>query len=101
MDASPIPCDIERLRRFCTEHGVRRVRIYGSATRPDFDLTRSDVDVLLDFLPGRTPGFAFFTLSDELAAVFGRRVDVNTEEMLSEHFRDEVLRQARVIYDAA
>ena len=101
MEQPPFPWVIGRLGRFCTGHGDGGGRIYGAATRPDFDRTRSDVDVLLDFLPGRTPGFAFFTLGDELAAVFGRQVDVNTEEMLSEHFRDEVLRQARVIYDAA
>lgn len=101
MDASAIPCDIEQLRRVCVERGIRRVRIYGSALRPDFDPASSDIDLLVEFLPGRTPGFAFFTIGEDLAAAFGRPVDVNTEGMLSEHFRDEVLRQAQVLYDAA
>lgn len=101
MDRNTIQFDASRLRRFCAEKGIRRIRVYGSAVRPDFDPTRSDIDLLIDFQPGRTPGFAFFALGSELAEILGRTVDVNTEEMLSHHFRDEVLRQAEVLFDAA
>jgi len=97
----PARIDAGRLRRFCADKGIRRIRVYGSATRGDFDPARSDIDLLIDFLPGRTPGFGFFALGDELAEILGRKVDVNTERMLSEHFREEVLRQAKVIYGAA
>ena len=92
--------DADCLRRFCVEKGIRRIRVYGSATRGDFDPARSDIDLLIDFLPGRTPGFGFFALGDELAEILGRKVDVNTEKMLSEHFREEALQQAKVLYDA-
>ena len=97
----PTKVDAGLLRRFCVEKGIRRIRVYGSAVRGDFDPARSDVDLLIDFLPGRTPGFGFFALGDELAEILGRKVDVNTEKMLSEHFREEALHQAKVLYDAA
>ena len=97
----PTKVDADCLRRFCVEKGIRRIRVYGSATRGDFDPARSDIDLLIDFLPGRTPGFGFFALGDELAEILGRKVDVNTEKMLSEHFREEALQQAKVLYDAA
>jgi predicted nucleotidyltransferase len=97
----PTTVDAGLLRRFCVEKGIRRIRVYGSAVRGDFDPARSDVDLLIDFQPGKTPGFAFFALSEELAEILGRRVDVNTEQMLSRHFRDEVLSEAELLYDAA
>ena len=93
----PTKVDADCLRRFCVEKGIRRIRVYGSATRGDFDPARSDIDLLIDFLPGRTPGFGFFALGDELAEILGRKVDVNTEKMLSEHFREEALQQAKVL----
>lgn len=97
----PSKVDAIRLRRLCTDRGIRRIRVYGSAVRSDFDPARSDIDLLIDFLPGRTPGFGFFALGDELAEILGRKVDVSTEKMLSEHFREEALHQAKVLYDAA
>lgn len=97
----PREIDADRLRHLCAEKGIRRIRVYGSAVRGDFDPTRSDIDLLIDFLPGRTPGFGFFALGDELAEILGRKVDVSTEKMLSKHFREEALHQAKVLYDAA
>ncbi len=101
MGDEAIQFDPEQLRRYCVEQGIRRIRVYGSATRTDFDPTRSDIDVLVDFVPGRTPGFRFFELGAGLSRILGRPVDVSTERMLSRHFRDEVVWQVRVLYDAA
>ena len=47
----PTKVDAGLLRRFCVEKGIRRIRVYGSAVRGDFDPARSDVDLLIDFLP--------------------------------------------------
>ena len=73
--------------------------LFGSALRGDFR-PESDVDLLVEFEPGRTPGLAFFGIQDELAALLGRTVDLNTAECLSPFFRDEVVRSAEVLYDA-
>jgi hypothetical protein len=51
--------------------------------------------------PGKTPGFGFFRMQDELSEVLGRRVDLNTPDCLSKYFRDEVLAEAEELYVAA
>ena len=40
---------------FAHRHGIKRLALYGSALREDF-AADSDIDVLVKFLPGRTPG---------------------------------------------
>lgn len=90
----------DEIARFCQEHRIRRLSLFGSILRDDFG-PDSDVDVLVEFEPGATPGFAFFGLQEELSRMFGRRVDLNTPGFLSDYFRDEVMREAEVQYDAA
>jgi len=85
---------------FCRRHGIARLSLFGSVLRNDFT-PESDVDVLVEFEPGCTPGLAFFLIQDELAEMFGRRVDLNTPKGLSRYFRDEVLQEARPLYVAA
>ena len=56
------------------------------------------MDVLVEFEPGKTPGFAFFSMEEELSRILGRRVDLNTPHSLSKYFRDEVLAEAEELY---
>ena len=74
--------------------------MFGSALREDFG-PHSDVDVLVEFEPGRTPGLAFFSMQDELSRLFGRTVDLRTPASLSRYFRDQVLSEAEDQYVAA
>jgi hypothetical protein len=39
-------------------------------------------------------------MQDELSAILGRKVDLNTPGFLSKYFRDQVLEEAEVQYDA-
>jgi len=89
----------QRLSEVCKRYGVRRLSIFGSVRR-DEDLPGSDLDVLVEFEPDRTPGLAFITLQDELSAIFGRNVDLNTPDDLSKYFRTSVVKEARQIYAA-
>lgn len=93
-----IPAD--RLGALCRRYHVRRLSLFGSVLRNDFG-PQSDVDVLVEFEHGRTPGLGFFRLQEELSALLGRRVDLNTKASLSRHFRDRVLFDARDVYVAA
>lgn len=90
----------EQIADFCRKHGIRKIALFGSALRDDF-MPESDVDVLIEFEPGHTPGLAFFSMQRELSEILGRKVDLNTAGDLSPHFRDEVLSEAQVLYDAA
>ncbi len=88
----------EALEQFCRRHHIRKLSIFGSALRDDFG-PDSDLDILVEFEPDRTPGLAFFEMQDELSQLFGRRVDLNTPTFLSRYFRQDVLENAQVQYE--
>src|SRR5437899_12289226 len=88
-----IAIDRQRLADFCRRHHIRRLALFGSVLRDDFT-PQSDVDVLVEFEAGRTPGFAFVRMQDELSEILGRRVDLNTVNSLSKYFRAQVLAEA-------
>ena len=95
-----IGIDRERIAEFCRRNDIRRLALFGSVLRDDFT-PESDVDVLVEFEPGHGPGLAFFDMQDELSAILGRKVDLNTPGFLSRYFRDEVLAEAETQYVAA
>jgi len=55
----------------------------------------------LNLPPGARLDWRFFAIQEELSELFGRRVDLNTPECLSKYFRERVLSDAEVLYDAA
>jgi predicted nucleotidyltransferase len=97
----PIRIDRERIARFCQERGIRKLSLFGSVLRDDFDRQRSDVDVLAEFCPDRRPGWEFFGWAEDLAPIIGHRVDLHTPNSLSEYFREEVLHEALTVYEQA
>ena len=83
------------LADFVSRHGVRRLALYGSVLRDDFGPV-SDVDILVAFKPGKTPGLLRLAQMElELEAALGRQVELRTYEDLSRFFRDEVAAIAR------
>ncbi|HNR98440.1 MAG TPA: nucleotidyltransferase family protein [Planctomycetota bacterium] len=88
----------EKLAEFCRKNHIRRLSIFGSILRDDFG-PESDVDFLVEFEPGRTPGlFGIAGMEIELSAMIGRKADLRTAGDLSRYFRDEVLGEAEVQY---
>ena len=92
--------DIHKLVELCRRHGISRLSLFGSAIRGELGPT-SDLDVLVEFLPGLRVGLRFITIQDELSDLFGRRVDLNTPAFLSPHFREQVQSEAISLYEAA
>ncbi len=90
----------ERLAAFCRKHHIRKLSLFGSALRDDFG-PESDVDVLVEFEEGHTPGLRFFAMQRELSELLGRPVDLNTPACLPPDFRDQVQAEAAVRYVAA
>jgi hypothetical protein len=89
----------ERIAELCRRYRIRKLALFGSVLRDDFG-PDSDVDVLVEFEPGHTPGFGFVAIQDELSTLLGRKVDLNTAKNLSRYFRDAVVRDAEVLYAA-
>jgi len=86
---------------FCRRNSVARLALFGSVLTERFS-PDSDVDVLVEFLPGAQVGYLRMSaLARELSALMGgRKVDLRTPAELSRYFRDEVIRTAAVQYVA-
>ena len=87
----------EEIAHFCRRNHIRRLALFGSILTDEFG-SASDVDVLVEFEPGKTPGWEFFDLEDELSEMLRRKVDLNTAGCLSKYFREEVVAGAEVVY---
>ena len=87
----------DRIAEFCQRNHIRKMALFVSVIRDDFT-PDSDVDILVEFAPGRTPGLAYFDMARDLSKIIGRKVDLNTSSELSKYFRQEVLDEAEEIY---
>jgi predicted nucleotidyltransferase len=101
MELRPGLCvDDAVIENFATRHGIRRLALYGSVLRDDFS-SASDVDILVEFRPDRTPGLIQLAQMElELETVLGRPVELRTYEDLSRYFRDKIAATARPLYAA-
>lgn len=100
MGSTRIEIPKDKIAAFCREHRIRRLALFGSVLRQDFQ-PGSDVDVLVEFEPGHRIGLIRLArIERELSELIGRKVDLNTEGFLSPYFRDEVLKEAEVHYVA-
>jgi hypothetical protein len=91
---------VTAIAAFAQRHGIRRRALFGSVLREDFTAD-SDIDVLVEFLPGRTPGLLTVAEMElELEVMFGREVEIRTYRDLSRHFRDRVLAESVALYAA-
>jgi len=98
----PVQMEIDHaaVERFCRENRIRRLALFGSVLREDFG-PDSDVDVLVEFEPGVRIGLIGLAgLELKLSELLGRKVDLNTPGFISRYFRDQVLREAEVLYAA-
>ena len=91
----------EDLAAFCRRHGIVRLAVFGSALHDELQ-EASDVDLLVEFAVGRTPGLlTMASLELELEELVGREVELRTAQGLSSLFRDDVRREACEPYAAA
>lgn len=98
----PLPEAVDRdaLARVCRRHNIRWLAVFGSRAsgdaRPD-----SDVDVVVDFEPGTTPGLGIETVAEALRPVWGgRRVDLVTRRGLAPRLREHILATSVPLYGA-
>lgn len=91
---------VAQVEAICRKYGVAEMALFGSAARGDMK-PDSDVDIMVEFLPGEHPGIGFFRLEDDLAALFGRRVDVSVRSLLKPRVRPNAERDAIFLYGAA
>jgi len=91
--------DADRLAEVCRRYGIDKLYVFGSVSRGEA-ADSSDIDVLYELMPGSRLGWEIENLSDELAQVLGRAVDLVSAQALHERLRDPVLAEARLLYAA-
>jgi predicted nucleotidyltransferase len=91
----------KQLNEFCKKNHITKLSLFGSALRDDFG-SDSDVDMLVEFSPEARVGLVGFAgLELELSEILGRKVGLNTPDSVSKYYREKVLAEAEVQYDAA
>jgi predicted nucleotidyltransferase len=97
----PIPIPSDLISHFCQKNHIGRLSLFGSVLRDDFT-SESDIDFLVEFEPGYTPGFfKLVEMEQELSRnIQGRKIDLRTYAELSPYFRDRVMQESLKIYDA-
>jgi predicted nucleotidyltransferase len=73
-------------------HGAQKIRLFGSVVRGE-DTLESDLDLLVDFEPGRSL-IDHIALIQDLQDLLDRKVDVVTENSLSLYIRERVTQEA-------
>ena len=87
------------LAELCERYGVSELLMFGSAVRGDFEPSTSDLDLLVAFRPGAKMGYlGLFELQERLQQLFGREVHLVPKGGLNPLIRDEILSEARSIY---
>jgi predicted nucleotidyltransferase len=87
----------------CRSFGVRRLDVFGSAIREDFDPARSDVDFLVDFAQDerRNRFRDYFAFRDALARLLDRPVDLVMVGALTNRYLEAAIDAERQLVYAA
>jgi len=99
-----IEARLSEIQALCRGLAIRRLDVFGSAVGESFDVSTSDVDVLVEFDDGRG-GFdyfgAYFGLKEGLERLLDRAVDVvSVTSIRNPFFRDRVMRTKQPLYAA-
>jgi len=88
----------KELDLFCKKHKIKSLSLFGSAVRNELK-PESDIDILIEFEKGCTPGLiTFMGIQQELTDRIGRQVDLRTPYDLSDNFRNSVVAESKAEY---
>lgn len=83
----------ETIMALGSQFGARRIRVFGSVARRE-ERAESDIDFLVDFPRGYDLFAQRLPLTQRLADMLQRSVEVVPEHELNRHVREQVLREA-------
>ncbi len=90
----------DRLAELCRRHRIRRLSLFGSALRDDF-APDSNVDLLVEFEPGYSPGWDIIHVEKDLSRLFDRRtVDIVNPKFLNLRLKRRILESAVLEYES-
>ena len=95
-----VQVDENKLADLCRNYDVRELSLFGSAVRGEMR-PGSDIDIMVEFDPGARIGLLKFeSLSEDLEALVGHKIDLVTKRGLKAWIRPQVLKEARIVYAA-
>ena len=94
---------LEEVVGLCRRNSVRRLALFGSAVRDDFEPDRRDLDFLVDFepLPPARHADAYFGLLADLGTLFERRIDLVESAALRNPYRRREIESTQVLLHVA
>ncbi len=94
-----IELPLEKIRQYCQTQPIQTLSLFGSALRGQMT-DQSDIDLLVRFIPN-TPVTLFDMVDMEitLTQITGQKVDLRTPNELSRYFREDVIREAVLVYE--
>lgn len=89
----------EALSALCRQYHVRRLAVFGSVVEDHFDLTRSDIDILVEFEPLAPVQHAdaYFGLLEALEGLFQMPVDLVDPGPITNPYFRQAIEQTRVV----
>lgn len=93
----------EEIADLCRKHHVRRLAVFGSAVRDDFDPELSDIDLRVEFDALSAVPYAdnYFALRDAFIGLFGREVDLLSSPTIRNPYFKKELEASQVLLYAA
>jgi uncharacterized protein len=87
------------LIRLCQRNGIRRLELFGSAARDDFQPAHSDLDFIATFDDSSHPGGfeSYLDTLRQLEDLFGHRVDLLEADAITNPFLLEAIEQDRIV----
>jgi predicted nucleotidyltransferase len=93
----------QQINELCRKHDVKRLELFGSAARDDFDPGSSDLDFFVEFLDDKWEGAAdrWFGLQEDLELLFKHKIDLVSVKAATNPYFLEVANRHRVQLYAA
>lgn len=97
-----IKLNLKNFVDLCHEHSVNKIYAFGSSINNKFDLKNSDIDLVVDISIEEPAdrGEALISLWDKLELLFGRKIDLLTENSINNpYLKINIDRTKTLIYD--
>lgn len=90
----------DALAKLCQRYHIKRLSAFGSLIRQDYH-SDSDVDLLVEFEAGHTPGWEIVDIEEAFSSLFGgRKVEIVNPKYLNRHLKARVLNAAVLQYES-
>jgi predicted nucleotidyltransferase len=90
----------KELKDFCKANNIKKLSLFGSYSK-NSHRAESDLDLLVEFEENTGYGLLDIArMERELSVMIEIKVDLRTPEELSKYFRDTIVKEAKVKYEA-